>query len=80
MRQLYFIFGFIICICSNLSAQESYKRLKVDLQGHSVFEILQMGLAVDHAQYREGYLIHDFSTEEVNLLSTEGFDFEVLIA
>jgi carboxypeptidase T len=79
MRQLYSILFFLIFMGLHLSAQENYQRLKVDMQGHSIFELLQMGLAIDHANFREGYLMHDFAPTEVELLQAAGFSYEVLI-
>lgn len=79
MQKVYIIIFSILLLGQSLRAQETYQRLKVELQGRSVFELLQMGLAIDHAQFREGYLLHDFSSEEVAALQAAGFSYEVQI-
>lgn len=66
----------------NLSAQatEIHHRVKVNLVGHTVFELARLGLETDHGEYAPGkHLINDFSESALRRLLQAGFEYTILI-
>lgn len=60
---------------------QDYSRVKINTDQAGIQKLAELGLAVDHGESKPGYFfISDFSTEEIALMRSEGFDVEILIA
>lgn len=68
----------LVCVLPLFS--QDYARVKIYTDEHGLSQLADMGLAVDHGSRKQGqFFISDFSTDEIGILKTHGFDFEILI-
>lgn len=58
-----------------------YSKVKIYASDFQLQELAQLGLAVDHGTRKSNtFIISDFSQEEIQILTDNGYSFEVLIA
>ncbi|WP_020535300.1 M14 family metallopeptidase [Lewinella cohaerens] len=74
----------LLCILSTqlLFAQntDTYHRVRVRLEGHTIQELSALGVETDHGEYvPHRHLTNDFSSADLNRLAEAGFIYEVLI-
>ncbi len=80
MLRPHLIFFLLLISVVTLSAQISYKKVKIDLTQTPITEIAKLGLETDHGAYAPGrHLINDFSEAEVQRLVDNNIPHEVLI-
>jgi hypothetical protein len=78
MKRLLFIHLF--AAFSILLSAQSYSRVRISLDQRSLSELAKLGLEADHGEVESGRaLVTDLSTEEIALLKSAGFPFEILI-
>ncbi len=78
MKRLFFIHLF--AAFSILLSAQSYSRVRISLDQRSLSELAKLGLEADHGEVESGRaLVTDLSTEEIALLKSAGFPFEILI-
>lgn len=71
---------FVLFISSILSAQEKFSKIKIDLRGKDVKDLLKHDVQVDHGIYRANkYFIGEFSQGEINGIKAAGFNYKVMI-
>lgn len=72
----------LLLIGMALSAQTAeYSRVKVWLNGADITALGQLGLDIDHGQYKKGvFFVNDFHRDEIALIEQAGFTAEILIA
>ncbi len=74
------LLSFLMMITGLLTAEETYRRVEVDLQGRTVTEIAETGISMDIAKFRPGVsFVAELSEPELRSLSDAGFTYEVLI-
>jgi PKD repeat protein len=57
-----------------------YSKVKVNTDSHGLQQLAELGLAVDHGEYKEGtFLISDFSDAEIQIMEQNGFQYDILI-
>ena len=60
---------------------QNYSKVKIHTDGAGLQRLAELGLAVDHGQYKENtFFISDFSTTEIDLIRSNGFLVDILIA
>jgi carboxypeptidase T len=73
----------IFCFNTVFAQQkEKYSRAKItlDAKEHTMMQLSELGMAVDHGDYRKGkYFTSDFSETELRTIRNAGFKVEVLI-
>ena len=76
-----FILLFAILIISlSLQAQETYSRVKVFGTHQELQQLGDLGLPVDHGEYKENtWFMTDFSASDIGLLDSAGFTYEIVI-
>lgn len=83
MFKFSFLFFPILLLCINSFGQTpKYHKAKVffDDKPNGLAAIAKLGIATDHGQLKRGvFFISDFSDQEISLLRSEGFKFEILI-
>jgi len=82
MRIFSFIFSMLILILSG-SAQEldNYSKIKIDLRGHSILELDQLGIETDHGiLHKEKSITNIYSAYEIKLIEEAGFEYKTIIA
>jgi hypothetical protein len=68
-----------VLFCFYLQAQK-YHRVKVNLQHQNINHLAQIGIAVDHGEYKKGiHFISDLSEEEIEKIKNKGFSYQLLI-
>lgn len=71
---------FILLFSSFLTAQENYSKVKIDLRGKEIKDLLRHDVQIDHGIYKVGkYFIGEFSQQEINGIKQSGFDYKVMI-
>lgn len=59
---------------------QQYSKVKIYVNSSQLEELAQLGLDVDHGEYkRETFFVSDFSEAEIQLLQINGYNYEVLI-
>jgi len=77
MNRLFLLFALFI---STISMAQDYSRVKIFGNAADLYQLGQLGVAVDHGIKKEGqFFISDFSKEEIQIMKDYEFDFEVLI-
>lgn len=72
------LFSFFATL-SVFAQQETYSRVKIFTNTEGIDQLAQLGLPVDHVEYKQGsYLIGEFSETELQLINASGFVYEVL--
>ncbi|MCP4441936.1 MAG: T9SS type A sorting domain-containing protein [Aureispira sp.] len=74
--------AFLLCLSYQKStAQDSqYSRVRIYMDGQSPQQFAQLGITCDHGNHRKGaYIENDLSVEEIALLKSGGYRYEVLI-
>lgn len=57
-----------------------YSRVKIDLDGKSITELAELGIAIQMAKYKPGiFIISELSASELERISAAGFKYETLI-
>jgi hypothetical protein len=68
-----------VLFCFYLQAQK-YHRVKVNLQHQNSNQLAQIGIAVDHGEYKKGiHFISDLSDDEIEKVKNKGFSYQILI-
>ncbi|MBI5913783.1 MAG: immune inhibitor A [Bacteroidetes bacterium] len=77
----YFLFLFLFSISLSLHAQQ-FSRVKISLdESHSMTQLAELGLDVDHGRFQPGkYFIGEFDASETEAIRAAGFATEVLVA
>ena len=81
MKKIYFALS--LCIFLNVfsHAQEIYARVKIYATNAELNEAAQLGVALDHGKHKDDtWFITDLSETDIELLQTNGFSYEILIA
>jgi PKD repeat protein len=74
----FFIFSIAINFCS---FSQNYSRVKVFGTNEELLKLGNIGVTMDHGIRKEGlFFISDFSKEEISIMQTYGYDYEILIA
>ena len=67
-------------LVSTISIAQDYSRVKVFGTAEDLYQLGQLGVAVDHGIKKEGhFFISDFSKEEIQIMENYEFDYEILI-
>ena len=67
----------LFCFCLNA---QKYQRVKIHLQNQNINRLAQLGIAVDHGEYKKGiHFISDLSIDEIEKVKNNGFNYQVLI-
>ena len=70
---------FALLFFLNVHAQK-YHRVKINLQHQNINRLAQLGIAVDHGEYKKGiHFISDLSDDEIEKVKNNGFNYQVLI-
>ena len=70
----------ILCFSFILNAQEKYSKVKIDLRGKEIKDLLKHDVQIDHGIYKAGkYFIGEFSQQEINGIKQAGYDYKVMI-
>jgi carboxypeptidase T len=81
LTNLYFYLAVLITIfsISNSFAQEKYSRARISLEGRNVYELLRLGVTLDHGVHNKKFIENDFSASELRNIAAAGFNYEILI-
>ncbi|KAA3628068.1 MAG: T9SS C-terminal target domain-containing protein [Bacteroidetes bacterium] len=81
MKYIFIIIALFLSINTWGQHAATYSRVKINLNAFHTIELLdEIGIAADHGTYLKGrHFTTDLSQVEVQLLSENGFDFEILI-
>ena len=64
----------------HISIAQDYSRVKILANELELQKLSDLGVTIDHGIHKKGYFfISDFSKNELNTMSTYGFQYEVLI-
>ncbi|HHJ50545.1 MAG TPA: T9SS type A sorting domain-containing protein [Phaeodactylibacter sp.] len=78
MLLLVLIFG--VSLNNGMAQNALYHRAQINLKGHQLSELAQLGIETDHGQLAPGrYLINDFSEAELARIHEAGFSYQILI-
>lgn len=81
MKKLLFAAIALLAVESISISQETYSRIKVYGTDAELFEATQLGVTLDHGQHkRDMWFITDLSETEIEILETNGYNVEILIA
>src|SRR3972149_4502605 len=70
----------ILSACFCFSQETKYSRVKIYTGKDGLTELARLGIAVDHGEIKKGvFFISDFSAEEIELIKSNGFKYEILI-
>ena len=59
---------------------QNYSRVKVYADAHGLAYLSSLGVTVDHGTYKQNtFFISDFSTDEIAVMASNGFEYEILI-
>ncbi|MFT6283146.1 MAG: hypothetical protein ACJA0U_003288, partial [Salibacteraceae bacterium] len=65
---------------SGMAFSQQYSKVKIYADHDGLETLTHLGLAVDHGVHKKNiFVISDFSQEEIELLTPNGFDYEILI-
>jgi carboxypeptidase T len=80
MLKLLKIFAIGFCFCNTINAQ-TYSKVKINLSpSHTMAKLAQIGLPVDHCQYKKNsYCIVELSSQDLELLNQNNFTYTTLI-
>jgi carboxypeptidase T len=79
MRTL--LFSIFILVISFISFSQNYSRVKVFGTHEELSKLGNLGVAMDHGIRKEGlFFISDFSKDEIAIMQTYGYDYEILIS
>jgi carboxypeptidase T len=79
MRTL--IFSILLISISFITFSQNYSRVKVFGTQEELSKLGNLGVAMDHGIRKEGlFFISDFSKDEIAIMQTYGYDYEILIA
>lgn len=77
MKSLILLFTIVF---SSIIFAQDYSRVKVFGNAEDLYQLSQLGVAVDHGIRKEGtFFISDFSKEEIQIMQDYEFDYEILI-
>ena len=77
--QLYRLLLFVFVLPTLSFGQHDWHKIKISLDGKSMRDLQQTGLAFDHGQYVPGVsFTGDFSHLEMEKLESSGFKFEIV--
>jgi len=77
MKRLILLLSLLV---STISIAQDYSRVKVFGTAEDLYQLGQLGVAVDHGIKKEGhFFISDFSKEEIQIMQDYEFDYEILI-
>lgn len=69
-----------LCFAQAPLNQAQYSRVKVFLGQKNIHDLAQLGLEVDHGNYRKGVFIeNDFSVNEIEIIKSAGFEYKITI-
>ncbi len=76
-----FLIMAVLTVSLNATAQKSgFSRVKIWTGQNGLVELSRLGLETDHGDIRKGiWLISDFSSDEIKLISDAGFKYEIII-
>ena len=61
-------------------AQMNYSKVKIYADSDGLQQLAEMGVAVDHGTFKKNtFIISDFSSDEIEIIKSTGFEYEVLI-
>jgi len=76
-----FYFNFLFCIFCLQCFSQNYSRVKVFGSQIELTKLGNLGVAMDHGIGKEGFFfISDFSKDEISIMQTYGYEYEILIA
>ncbi len=74
-------FLLLVTFANNISAQELYHRVRVDLHDKDITKLAALGVETDHGHLALGrYLENDFSEKEIQSIKDAGFKTKILIS
>ncbi len=75
---------FLICcvlLTTSFSFGQSYSKVKIYTDAQGLQELAELGLAVDHGEYKSGvFFVGDFSENDIAILDQNGFAYDIVIA
>jgi PKD repeat protein len=75
------IFSIFLLSVFNYSFSQNYSRIKVFGTQEELSKLGNLGVTMDHGIRKEGlFFISDFSKEEISIMQTYGYEYEILIA
>ncbi|MBK6951358.1 MAG: immune inhibitor A [Crocinitomicaceae bacterium] len=81
MKKLLLLTITFLSFVSSSISQETYSRIKLYGTDAELYEATQLGVTLDHGQHkRDLWFIADLSESEIEILQTNGYNFEILIA
>lgn len=79
-RSLLLLLFILSAQCLFAQNQDTYHRVRVRLEGHTIQELSALGVETDHGEFvPQRHFTNDFSTTELDRLAEAGFIYEVLI-
>lgn len=79
MKFLLSLVALSIVTCVN-SQTLKYSKVKIHTNSQGLQQLAELGIAVDHGEYKEGtFFISDFSEDEILLMQQNGFQYDILI-
>lgn len=79
MKKIILIVSSALLTCFTFG-QTQYSKAKIWLLDKSIQELSDLGISVDHGTYKENtFLICDFSAQELDLITSNGFQVDILI-
>ncbi len=81
MKKLLLLFHFIsIGFFASAQSIGSYARVKINTDQNGLNQLAQLGVTIDHGITKQGvFFISDFSSDEIQIMQTQGFNIEILI-
>lgn len=70
----------LLLLLGQFSFSQDYSRVKVYADPNGLIRLAELGVAADHGDFKENtFVISDFSSREIELMRTHGFELEILI-
>ncbi|MBK6524835.1 MAG: hypothetical protein IPG07_04315 [Crocinitomicaceae bacterium] len=81
MKKLLLLTITFLSFVSASISQDTYSRIKLYGTDAELYEATQLGVTLDHGQHKlDLWFIADLSESEIEILQTNGYNFEILIA
>lgn len=75
-----FFTTFIFCLLVNLTFAQTYKKIEIDVfSNEDIKGLMELGLAVDHAEKDSGTISFFASEDELRLLDNAGYSYNIII-
>lgn len=75
-----YLLSLTLCCLVSLGFSQNYSRVKVYADASGLAHLSSLGVTVDHGTYKQNtFFISDFSSQEIEIMSSNGFEYEILI-